>query len=316
MDQGAGAGDLLFLRLFWKEADNPWHGAAEQVNQLCAFLQRDDQDDRVSICLLEYYNGPVEAFRQLRRQIWPDVEFHDRLFSKTRHQLALALLCNLGQSINHNTPHLVRDVLSQDACLHCEPEDDIHCPACNDGDSNLLHTIASNVGYRASLGETLLDDWHDLVRDALANKSSVHQIQDLKTPFLVLVTAALLQPLCEPDSFKRTLNDRFARCNLIMGIWLKDVKHGGIDLEEYGRKEQKLINSGRIDKDVDYSWYDRRYGDDNWRSIRLVALEYGPLVGDWKLWWSEPTDKLAGDFWQLVEHQPAVMPGSWVEEDV
>jgi hypothetical protein len=101
-----------------------------------------------------------------------------------------------------------------------------------------------------------------------------------------------------------------------MGIWLRDVKHGGIDLEEYGRKEQTLINSGRVDKDVDYSWYDRRYGDDNWRSIRLVALEYGPLVGDWKLWWSEPTDKLAGDFWQLVEHQPAVMPGSWVEEDV
>jgi hypothetical protein len=97
-------------------------------------------------------------------------------------------------------------------------------------------------------------------------------------------------------------------------MWLRDVKDGGIDLREYGQIEEELINSGKADKDIDFSWYDLRYEEDNWSSIHLVALEYGPAIEDWKLWWSQPTDKLVGDFWQSVEPQAAVMPGSWAGE--
>lgn len=48
--------------------------------------------------------------------------------------------------------------------------------------------------------------------------------------------------------------------------------------------------------------------------IRLIALTSGSKVDDWKLWWSEPTDELVGDFWRDVDPEPLCVPGSWVDD--
>ncbi|RYP07837.1 hypothetical protein DL765_008990 [Monosporascus sp. GIB2] len=39
--------------------------------------------------------------------------------------------------------------------------------------------------------------------------------------------------------------------------------------------------------------------------------KYGPEPEDWDVYWSEPTDEFAGDFWELVENPPLQVPGAW-----
>jgi hypothetical protein len=76
--------------------------------------------------------------------------------------------------------------------------------------------------------------------------------------------------------------------------WLEVLHECGVPLAWYGEKEAKKVSR------------------DN---PHINSIEYGPEVRDWKIWWSEPTDRFVGDFWRLVEPKPSVMPGSWVEEE-
>ena len=92
-----------------------------------------------------------------------------------------------------------------------------------------------------------------------------------------------------------------------MRIWLEDLQSCGVDLLEYGKKEKEL-----------HGHYTEVLGDcrsySNGCTLRLVGFTYGASPEDWKVWFSEPTDEYAGDFWWLVE-QPdeKPMPGMWVD---
>lgn len=51
--------------------------------------------------------------------------------------------------------------------------------------------------------------------------------------------------------------------------------------------------------------------------VRLINFRYLPDPVDRRLWWSDPTDEFAGEFWKLVESSllgdPELhMPGAWV----
>ena len=91
------------------------------------------------------------------------------------------------------------------------------------------------------------------------------------------------------------------------------VSGAGIDLKGYGENEAELFSQATttqrsfLMKDVTYP-RNRRISqiadeDDTWGEeleVDLIGFQHGAKVDDWKLWWSEPTDVFAGDFWRLV----------------
>lgn len=55
------------------------------------------------------------------------------------------------------------------------------------------------------------------------------------------------------------------------------------------------------------------YGTD-WMRSRIIAVTYGPQVEDWDVWFSNPFDEWAGEFWDMIDHPERAMPGAWEYE--
>jgi hypothetical protein len=103
--------------------------------------------------------------------------------------------------------------------------------------------------------------------------------------------------------------------HLALLAWLEILKNFGVDLEAYGRKEASILSS----EDVEWPGREillcRRCGL-NYRFglyLRLIGFAFGPNPKDWKFWFSDPTDQLVGEFWDMVEHPERRMPGAWDE---
>jgi len=98
---------------------------------------------------------------------------------------------------------------------------------------------------------------------------------------------------------------------LVATIWLEDLVASGVDLVEYGRKERETWDLSSISKDVPF-FFD--WGlDSNPEIWHIVNFDFGAAPSDWHIWWSEPTDVLAGEFWAMIENPEEMMPGSWIE---
>jgi len=103
-------------------------------------------------------------------------------------------------------------------------------------------------------------------------------------------------------------------------IWLDNLTSCSIDLEEYGRQVQeeyeKVFSNFNFRMSLP-SLYDiprdrwESVREDYTPSIRLLGFQYGPKSSSWKLWWSEPTDALVVEFWNLVDGEVLNIPGSW-----
>ncbi|RYP06038.1 hypothetical protein DL764_003401 [Monosporascus ibericus] len=100
--------------------------------------------------------------------------------------------------------------------------------------------------------------------------------------------------------------------------WVGSLKAAGINVTGYGRREMELLRDATLTRDFVPCQETYRVGpwrspDPVWRgvSIRLMGYKYGPEPEDWDVYWSEPTDEFAGDFWELVENPPLQVPGTW-----
>jgi hypothetical protein len=78
-------------------------------------------------------------------------------------------------------------------------------------------------------------------------------------------------------------------------------------LKNFGQIEERLFNSGYVDKDFHLGW--KNSGDP-----RLINFSYGSSPDDWHLWISESSDSFVGDFSRLIKWQEEVMPGAWPED--
>jgi hypothetical protein len=99
---------------------------------------------------------------------------------------------------------------------------------------------------------------------------------------------------------------------LALLAWLRVLKDSGVDLEAYGHNETLIFSR------EDAEWPGRKillYGfDHDVRAyLSLIAFEFGPNPEDWKFWFSDPTDQLVGEFWDMVEHPERRIPGAWDE---
>ncbi|KAK1983333.1 hypothetical protein LZ30DRAFT_714620 [Colletotrichum cereale] len=155
------------------------------------------------------------------------------------------------------------------------------------------------------------------------------------TPLISLLGGALCRlhseiPLPEWDSIFQA----------VLKQWLRDLQSAGVDLLQYGRQEalvQKFgcpevkgafdsdaINASRrvvrnelqdATKDTWMTSVDRNCdkSDRYWMPIRIIALDYGPDVDDWRVRWLVESEAFAGEFWRVVEAPRVSMPGSWVD---
>jgi hypothetical protein len=126
---------------------------------------------------------------------------------------------------------------------------------------------------------------------------------------------------------------------LTMHEWLEGLQAAGVDLDEYGKKEHRLLHEGfkgAFDADaiaasrtmIRESLARAAYGSkvssvavegwnvNHWVPIRIIDLITGPKVGDWRIIWAPEFEYMAHQFWELVEarDEKSVMPGSWSED--
>lgn len=99
----------------------------------------------------------------------------------------------------------------------------------------------------------------------------------------------------------------------VLSVILLALKDAGRELLEYGSKEKQLQHRGLVD--TDFSVLRVRRGLSQWdtSTIRLIGFDYGPEPEDWRLWWSEPTDEFAGEFWHMIENPWERIPGAWID---
>ena len=91
--------------------------------------------------------------------------------------------------------------------------------------------------------------------------------------------------------------------------WLQTLQGFGIDLKRYGKTEHKLFYQESSSwRNLELLMPGRRGGV---YLLRLIGLQVGPEPEDWKVWISEPSDKFAGDFWDMLEHPERTIPGAW-----
>ncbi|KAB5518186.1 hypothetical protein GE09DRAFT_1259576 [Coniochaeta sp. 2T2.1] len=115
---------------------------------------------------------------------------------------------------------------------------------------------------------------------------------------------------------KRFSNARpLENAQVALQVWLLAIKGAGIDLLSYAALEMRTLQEtcGKPGE-VIVPW--PPYPRSGPRAVsRLLGITYGPEPEDWKLWWTEPTDVYAGEFWRAVERDVPLLPGSWVEEE-
>ncbi|KAK2023781.1 hypothetical protein LX32DRAFT_697672 [Colletotrichum zoysiae] len=124
----------------------------------------------------------------------------------------------------------------------------------------------------------------------------------------------------------------------VLKQWLRDLRDADVDLLQYGRAEALKIRftapevKGAFDADavaasrrhvrsslrMRESWMqmvddEHPRSDLYWLPVRIIGLDYGPRLGDWRLWWAPEFEAFAAEFWESVGRPQVTMPGSWVD---
>ncbi|GKT41624.1 uncharacterized protein ColSpa_01805 [Colletotrichum spaethianum] len=124
----------------------------------------------------------------------------------------------------------------------------------------------------------------------------------------------------------------------VLRQWLRDLRDADVDLLQYGRGEALKVKStapevkGAFDADavaasrrhvrtslrMRESWMqmvddEHPRSDLYWLSIRIIGLDYGPQLRDWRLWWAPEFEVFAAEFWAGIDQRRPVMPGSWID---
>ncbi|PKY03247.1 hypothetical protein P168DRAFT_305556 [Aspergillus campestris IBT 28561] len=147
--------------------------------------------------------------------------------------------------------------------------------------------------------------WDGLFKEFMGIGADIHQVVDGRTPFLTFLVG-YLKWVEEPKYCVMSWKTGFR-------VWLKDLQAAGVDLQQFGAKEkriwEKLPDRVReyLSQEFQYYYYEL------WLRP-LIGFSYGPSPDDWDIWVSEKSDYYAGEFWEMIEMEPEVMPGAWPVE--
>ncbi|GIJ83297.1 hypothetical protein Asppvi_002116 [Aspergillus pseudoviridinutans] len=187
-----------------------------------------------------------------------------------------------------------------------------------DGTTLLCKVVALMAVDIAHSREDNISGWREILREALQAGADLCQISTQHgyshTPLMMSF-----------DFYAVHLGGiRRARYNFhqILQRWALELQAAGVDLAAYGAKESALWKSGAVDssfkvfmwslrKDPFYHNQSEEYGE--WLEVHLFSLSYGPNPEDWHVWFDNPVDEVVGEFWEMMEREEEIMPGTWVE---
>lgn len=299
----------------------------EALHELRNLLRSDDFGDHIRFQLFSNFHGDVDSFNFHRRQIWSDDEFYHESFYKQRTQFAWLL----ALSTNRMAPIFIPHVLAPQGILRAQEICDsrLNLGYCDD---TLLHGLAIGVGSAGWHDQETSTKWALIALDIIPLVHEYHELapasrwDHFETPFVASLISSML-----PWRARKARNQRFPKCtislwrhfrNMDIGIkaWLTVLKSSGVDLHKYGEREAEIFHlqgygrhhsltrvSGGDDDEICWDNYQRL-------DLELIGFQYGRDVDDWALWWLEPTDVFAGDFWKMVEPGDQRVPGAWVED--
>src|SRR6266487_1682166 len=152
-----------------------------------------------------------------------------------------------------------------------------HCaasPPSAEKETNKVNIYSTGVNYYDGLwNETERNELLSLIYDLVVAGTDLHWLNFfLRTPLLSIFVwyVQFGNPYVPGDAYCRVfsgtqtthIQDLSAKLLVPMRLWLKQLKKGGVDLEEYGRKEQYLQhmheNSEQIATECFYVWYGKR----------------------------------------------------------
>ncbi|KAH8887900.1 hypothetical protein GQ53DRAFT_272027 [Thozetella sp. PMI_491] len=281
-----------------------------------------------------------ESFRLLQPLLCPK---HSDTPLYTRLEKARALI--IGNSVEN-----IKEVLNPDWT------EDPHkvCNDTANTEHSLLHTLAGAIAklspdfrpqfsapkFRPQFSTAQVENWLAFARDVVVNTdaASLHPIARncdfakggnyssntkpncTHTPFIHL----LLRFHVIHHRFTRAQRERQAQ--VLLRQWLQILKEGGVDLDKYGRRENAILHDVKrstarwvvVFQSVarPYNRFSMSYIGGHRQFWYLIGFTFGPNMEDWIIWWNEPTDEFAGDFWKLVENPPQRVPGEWYDEDI
>ncbi|GAW21189.1 hypothetical protein ANO14919_107070 [Xylariales sp. No.14919] len=293
---------------------------AYETEKFSTFLEDDRlQDDTRIHVLAGYHEGSPEDFSRLRCRIWPDYEYYSNEFRNHRLDLAKCIAAIEGSGAMN-----FRLALSKSGHLN-RNDVDFDYPKSNA--PGILHVVAHAIAYAHWADSHAAQDWCIAASEVLKMVERYEILSSIRrmyythshgSPLLQLFTTSFYatdSAFTIPRKFKTRA--RLNSCDKALRVWLQLVQQAGFDLNRYGIQEkQQLVSENR----GGFQWYhvfrdptfDR--SDNGTMEIKLITITYGSEVDDWKLWWSEPTDELVGDFWRDIDPEPLHIPGSWVDD--
>lgn len=296
-------------------------------DQILGVLQHESLDDSLKISLLSLLPVNLDTFSSLIRKIWPYNEFYQDNFEDKRIFAAMHLMehCGHHPSAPGILHHLCESVTWQ----------------CSFHSKLILLWFARVLSMSTWGGMELAKDWYGVIFDTVRRFDRTSVLFEMPrerelnffclfpgaTPFTELFPKSFVAhpdppfAQCKMPIYKHhKVQSRLDHCSKALHLWLDILHKCDIDLMEYGRHEKQKLDAQsdgyefRTFRDVWEEPSNMAWPGNGFFNIRLLAFDYGSEVEDWKLWWSEPTDELVGDFWREMEQEPLRMPGSWNEE--
>lgn len=294
-------------------------------------LEHDALSDKVRLDCLASCPDDVDSFTGLVRRVWPAGDFYGAGFEGQRLDLAMQIV----QDFRHMKP-----VPSPAIFRHL-------CGSLALEDADVFSTTFASQCLAAGLGQTMWHDsvlggdWHGAIRDAALRLNKVFLMPEKQlecgtfsrghssilfekeTPFTSLFLDSMVSLPCNNDgpnwAGRHKITYRLVNCETALHAWLEIIRDCGIDLLEYGNQTKRVLRE--LGGDYNFNIWRDVWGERGWTRIpnglfevRLISFNYGSQPGDWKLWWSEPTDELVGNFWREMDPEPLWIPGSWVED--
>jgi hypothetical protein len=200
---------------------------------------------------------------------------------------------------------------------------DEHMCSVRDNEHNtLLHRAMEGLGeiFSEDVSSALTDkaeifkEFQSLITDFVQGGSDLHALTlDGQTPMLTLVSSC--EGPCGLIDNKCSKHTPIESPPVPLRIWLEQLRHSGIDLRRYGRKEKSLWKDPRVNRE----WKYYEFGENgewtgNAPRLRLINFNYGPEPGDWRFWIEPVLPSYFMQFWEMVDHPERAMPGAWEEE--
>lgn len=307
----------------------------KSASYVTALLEHDLNDAVRMSCLVACRND-LDSFTDLVGRLWPNNEFYTADFERTRlgiaAYIAMYSVTRFDEMWRSHSPAVFQHLCGSSSLTQAGIITTMRVLSC----------ITWALGVIVWCDSDVANKWYGAIRDTALRldrslmmpkrqllglgmiQSDTHHLPT-STPFTDMFLASMVTAPSWNSRPKWTrqhrIRPRLASCERAVQMWLNIIRECGIDLLEYGRQENKRLKDE--EKGYEFTiWRDtwdetsRNWEDlENGRfEVRLIGFEYGSEPGDWKLWWSEPTDALVGDFWREVEPEPLWIPGSWGED--